>query len=1270
MRLFFKFFNKNKLLIFVLLTFILISNSIFAANNKAKINNQIVPGVIYVKFKSTTNKLNKQFSETQILQNYNAQTIKQVFGDFNSTFKVSDEFKSIYKIEVPLVVNVWSVISDLKQNPEIEYAEPSFIRKTDGDYIPNDSLYADMYSLVKTSAAKAWDLSKGDSVVIGVVDSGFDYNHPDLSTKIWENIGEKGTDSQNRDKKSNGVDDDNNGFIDDWRGWDFVGTSDVTIKADNDPHPRNGSTHGTHTSGTAGAATNNKVGVASMGFNALIMATKNAPDVSSNSIYFGFDGILYCIKNKANIVSCSWGGTGYSQYERDVVRFALSNNVLIVAAAGNGNINTEIEAHFPSNYPEVLAVGNVDQNDKKEYSSNFGKPEFVQIFAPGTNILSTVPNGRYSSGYTGTSMSSPLVAGVAALIKSKYPTMSATDIMFRICGTADSIDNLNPSYKGLMGYGRVNAFRSLTQTHNQPKPILVLKSVSINDQSGNNNKSIDPGETVNILVELQNNWGDATNVTATLEINHWAVTSIKSISNYGLIKGLSNIDSSVKNNSADPLTLKFSTETIPGKVPCKLTVKADGGISKVFNFELSVGASILFVDDDEDFNSEIYYFKAFKKLGVVYEYWNHFLSGTPSYDILKNYNIVVWSCEWAFPALDSSDRNVLTKYLDGGGRLFISGQDIGWDLADNLTTYPNEYNNSKGASRTFYEKYLKTKYIDDGSATNISLAGVTGDPISGGINFERYQPGRATTEQFGDITDTTNGSTPLFKFTNGSSLAINKMGAVSFDGNYMLVHFTMGGFEAITDTNKQLIVMNRILNWFFKTSVVVDKMTDTENTTTPYSVGAIVTSTEQIQAVDLYWDTDGQLPFNKVNMVHQGSGKYKGDIPPKTNSIIEYFVLVRTSKAFMPFEISRFKVGPDQVPPIVTVADTLQNSIKLQGPYELIANMSDNFGIDTISSKVVYTINNGTEFNSTFSTTAKMNFFKSIIVPSSKLKVGDIVNYYVICVDKSSQKNQARFPATGSRSFIVGKEMIDDFETDRSSQWSFGTWGISPNWSVAPGKKSISDSPLGTYKPNTTNTLNYVSSIDLTQFTKANLKFKYRSITHASDTIYFDVSANNGTSWIATLKVTDLVLVGEYSLDLTQFLTSTNFKFRFRLVTDGLNESDGIYVDNIEILTNQYSVGVADYSNKLIPTEIILNQNYPNPFNPSTTIKFGIPKSMYVTLDIYDILGRKVSNLIQDELKEGYYTITVNGASLSSGVYFYRLTTSLKSISKQMRLIK
>ncbi len=1262
--------RKSLLISFIVLFAILIPNFSFGYNNKIQKSPEVVPGIIYVKFKSHSKGLMKQQSVEQEFSKYQILSSKNVFDEFKSKFIVSNDLQSVYKIELSYGVNIWNVISEMKSNPEIEYAEPSYIRKTSGDYTPNDTLFSQMYSLAKTQASKAWDISKGDSVIIGIVDSGYDYNHPDLATKIWENKGEKGTDSQNRDKKSNGVDDDNNGFVDDWRGWDFVGSNTTTFVPDNDPHPKSGSAHGTHTSGTAGAATDNRIGVASMGFNAMIMATKNAPDVSSNSIYFAYDGILYCIKNKAQIISCSWGGTGYSQYERDIVRFALKNNVLIVAAAGNGGINTEIEAHYPSNYPEVLAVGNVDQNDKKEYSSNFGKPEFVQIFAPGTNILSTVPNERYSSGYTGTSMSSPLVAGVAALIKSKYPTMSATDIMFRICGTADSIDNLNPSYKGLMGYGRVNAFRSLTQTHNQPKPILVLKSVSINDQSGNNNKSIDPGETVNILVELQNDWGDATNVTATLEVNHWAVTSIKSTSNYGLIKGLSNLDSSTKNNSSDPLTLKFSAETIPVKVPCKLTVKADGGISKVFNFELSVGASILFVDDDEDFNSEIYYFKAFKKLGVVYEYWNHFSSGTPSYDILKNYNIVVWSCEWAFPALDSSDRNALTKYLDGGGRLFISGQDIGWDLADNLTTYPNEYNNSKGASRTFYEKYLKTKYIDDGSATNISLAGVTGDPISDGINFERYQPGRAATEQFGDITDTTNGSTPLFKFTNGSSLAINKMGAVRFDGNFMLVHFTMGGFEAITDTNKQLIVMNRILNWFFKTSVVVDKMTDTENTTTPYSVGATVISTEQIQAIDLYWDTDGQLPFNKVNMVHQGSGKYKGDIPPKTNSIIEYFVLIRTSKAFMPFEIRRFKVGPDQVPPIVFVADTLQNSIKLQGPYELVANMSDNFGIDTISSKVVYTINNGTEFNSTFSTTAKMDFFKSIIVPSSKLKVGDIVNYYVICIDKSSQKNQARFPATGSRSFIVGKEVIDDFEIDRSSQWSFGTWGISPNWSVAPGKKSISDSPLGTYKPNTTNTLNYAPSIDLTQFTKANLKFKYRSITHSSDTIYFDVSANNGTSWTTTLKVTDLVLVGEYSLDLTQFLTSTNFKFRFRMVTDGLNESDGIYIDNIEILTNQYSVRVADYSNKLIPTEIILNQNYPNPFNPSTTIKFGIPKSMYVTLDIYDILGRKVSNLIQDELKEGYYTITVNGASLSSGVYFYRLTTSLKSISKQMRLIK
>ncbi|MDA0986331.1 MAG: S8 family serine peptidase [Bacteroidetes bacterium] len=1262
--------RKSLFISFIVLFAILIPNFSFGYNNKIQKSPEVVPGIIYVKFKSHSKGLMKQQSVEQEFSKYQILSSKNVFDEFKSKFIVSNDLESVYKIELSYGVNIWNVISEMKSNPEIEYAEPSYIRKTSGDYTPNDSLFSQMYSLAKTQASKAWDISKGDSVIIGIVDSGYDYNHPDLATKIWENNGEKGTDSQNRDKKSNGVDDDNNGFVDDWRGWDFVGSNTTTFVPDNDPHPKSGSAHGTHTSGTAGAATDNRIGVASMGFNAKIMATKHAPDVTSNSIYFGYDGILYCIKNKAQIISCSWGGTGYSQYERDVVRFALKNNVLIVAAAGNGGINTEIEGHYPSNYPEVLAVGNTDSNDKKESLSNFGKPEYVQVFAPGTNILSTIPNGNYTNGYTGTSMSSPLVAGIAALLKSKYPTMSATDIMFRICGTADSIDNLNPSYKGLMGYGRVNAFRSLTQTHNQPKPILVLKSVSINDQSGNNNKSIDPGESVNILVELQNDWGDATNVTATLEVNHWAVTSIKSTSNYGLIKGLSNLDSSSKDNSADPLTLKFSAETIPVKVPCKLTVKADGGISKVFNFELSVGASILFVDDDEDFNSEIYYFKAFKKLGVVYEYWNHFSSGTPSYDILKNYNIVVWSCEWAFPALDSMDRNALKSYLDNGGRLFLSGQDIGWDLADPSPTYPNEFNVSKGASKTFYEKYLKTKYIDDGSATNTSLVGYENDPITNGLSIDRFQPGRAATEQFGDITDTTQGSTPIFKFTNGSSLAIGKFGAVKFEGNYMLVHFTMGGFEAITDTTKQTVVMNRILNWLFKTSVSVDKIFDTENTTSAINVNTKVTSADQIQTVDLYWDTDGQLPFKKVSMSSLGSGNYKGEIPAQTVATVQYFVLVKTNRAFMPYEINSFKVGPDQIKPIVKVQDTLQNSIKLIGPFELFAEMTDNFGIDTVGSKTYYNVNNGQDLNVSFTSTAKPNLYNSKIIPTSKLKVGDIVNYYVIAQDKSSQKNQSRFPISGYKSFLVGKEVLDDFELDQPQKWIFGSWGYSPSWSYAPGKRSITDSPIGNYNPNSTNSLTYNSTINLTDFTKANLSFKYRSLLHNSDTLFFEISKNGGTSWETISKLTDLVLFGDYNYDLNNYLTSNNLKFRFRLTTDASIERDGIYLDYVEINTNQYSVGVNAEKGNLIPKEITLSQNYPNPFNPSTTIRFGIPTNDLVKLEIYDLLGRKTETLINSELNAGFYNYKFDAIKYSSGTYFYRLNTSKKSITKQMRILK
>ncbi len=353
---------------------------------------------------------------------------------------------SIYRVVFPNAAQVNALIPVLEALPYVEYVEKNPIAFL--FHTPND-FQANQWSLAKIDAELGWNYSTGSSnVLIAVLDDAIAIDHVDLAANIYTNTAESGG--------LPFLDDDLNGRADDINGFDVV---------DNDANPRppanasgngDGFTHGTHVAGIAGAVTNNGIGMASIGYSVKILPVKIA-DNATNTLSGGLDGIFYAMRSGADIISMSWGLFNDVATFRTLIQQAASSNIVLVAAAGNEGDQT---IHYPAAYPQVISVGATDQNDQKASFSNFGST--VDVMAPGVDIYSTLPEGNNTYGnYSGTSMATPMVAGLAALVKSHFPGMSAAQIRLRIEQGCEDISAQNPGMNGMLGAGRINAFQTL-----------------------------------------------------------------------------------------------------------------------------------------------------------------------------------------------------------------------------------------------------------------------------------------------------------------------------------------------------------------------------------------------------------------------------------------------------------------------------------------------------------------------------------------------------------------------------------------------------------------------------------------------------------------------------------------------------------------------------------------------------------------------------------------------------------------------------------------
>ncbi len=436
-----------------------------------------IPNMIHIKTREFSKVKNgKTLSSNKIMAALAPYSVHRIeapfasFAEYNGKFLDKFGVSRICEVYYSSGADPYAVCKDLMTNPEIEYAVPVFVRHTD-DYTPNDPQIGQQWAINVLQMKKAWEITKGSpDIVIGIVDSGVFWTHEDLADNIWTN---------SKEIPDNKIDDDSNGYVDDYRGWDLVGnwSGSGSFPEDNDPTNTAGD-HGTHVAGCAAAVTNNSKGIAGIASNCKILAVKCGRDAGGTGVYRGYDGIMYAAKMGAHVINCSWGGPGYSPAEQDIIDQAVAMGSLVVVAAGNSYSNIDDGGQYPACYDNVLCVGATTSSDKKAGFSNYGFP--VTVYSPGENIYSTMPSNDYQI-QSGTSMASPITAGIAGLVKSLHPDWEPAKIIQQIRSTSDNVLTSDPN-KRQTYYGRANAYKAL-QYNNAGStdfaPGLALESYSL-----------------------------------------------------------------------------------------------------------------------------------------------------------------------------------------------------------------------------------------------------------------------------------------------------------------------------------------------------------------------------------------------------------------------------------------------------------------------------------------------------------------------------------------------------------------------------------------------------------------------------------------------------------------------------------------------------------------------------------------------------------------------------------------------------------------------
>jgi len=528
---------------YISICFVVLAVSAISQNNQAILTDPIVKGKVILKikpnFKSlcTDNNINiKNYSD--IIKSNNCK-VKKSFSYVQSPLTEKDKYgnklvdlTTIYELSFDTTISVEKIISAFISLKETEYCQPVYLPQP--LFSPNDpaSLNGYQYYLSKIKAYQAWDICKGDSnVVIGITDTGVENAHEDLIDNIYYNYNDQ----------IDGIDNDHDGFVDNFRGWD-IGCND------NNPEWNSGGTgyksHGVSMSGLAAARTNNAKGVASPGYSVKFLPVKITD--STGALIRAYEGIVYAAEHGCSIINCSWGGNSPNPFGQDIVNYATFNrNALVIASAGNSNNQVPI---YPASLENVLSVGGTTVNDEKwtpensgtyPYGSSYG--QYVDVCAQASQVYYIKENNGYGSNGWGTSPACAIVSSCAGLIKSFFgDSINAIQLGEILRMTCDNIDTVpyNAPYAGMLGRGRVNLYRALTDT-------LPSSVKFINYNFTSNSNFIKPGDTVQLVGYYINYLNSTQNLTANITSNNTNVHFLQSTNNIGVINKMQTISNSL-----------------------------------------------------------------------------------------------------------------------------------------------------------------------------------------------------------------------------------------------------------------------------------------------------------------------------------------------------------------------------------------------------------------------------------------------------------------------------------------------------------------------------------------------------------------------------------------------------------------------------------------------------------------------------------------------------------------------------------------------------